>query len=81
MNPLIELYNTDINWEFLKMEMVQWKRVSLLTNVARDMTSMKYLHQNLADNSAHRVMWPNLVSFLKLYPLPCTSCSAERGFS
>ena len=27
-------------------------------------------------------MWPNLVLFLKLYLLlPCTSCSAERGFS
>ena len=30
----------------------------------------------------HRLMLPNLVSFLKLYlPLPCPSCSAERGFS
>ena len=64
------------------MEMVQWKRVSLLTNVAIDTTNMKYLHKYLAENSANRVMWPNLVSFLKLYLfLPCTSCSAERGFS
>ena len=64
MNSLMELYTTDINWEFLKVEMIQWKRVILLSNVAKDTTSLKYLHQYLAENSDHRVMWPNLVSFL-----------------
>ena len=64
------------------MGMIQWKRVILLSNVAKDTTSLKYLHHYLAENSDHRVTWPNLVSFLKLYLLlPCTSCSAERGFS
>ena len=67
MNSLIELYTTDINWEFLKMEIIQWKRVILLSNVAKDTTSLKYLHQYLAENSDHRVMLPNLESFLKLF--------------
>ena len=69
MNSLMELYTTDINWEFLKMEMIQWKRVILISNVAKDTTSLKYIHQYLAENSDHREMWPNLVSFLKLYLL------------
>ena len=64
LNSLMELYTTDINWKFLKMEMIQRKRVILLSNVAKDTTSLKYLHQYLAENSDYRVMWPNLVSLL-----------------
>ena len=81
MNSLMELYSTNINWKFWKMEMIQWKRVILLYNVAKYTTSLKYLHQYIAENSDHRVMWPNLVLFLKLYLLlSCTSCYSERGF-
>ena len=28
MNSLINLYTTDLNWKFLKLEMIQWDRVS-----------------------------------------------------
>ena len=44
MNSLMELYTTDINLEFLKMEIIQWKRLIPLSNVDQDTTSLKYLH-------------------------------------
>ena len=81
-SSLMELYTSDLNWKFLKIEMIQWNRVGHISNPTKHTTNLKYLHKYLSENSDHRLMWPNLVSFLKLYLLlPCTSCSAERGFS
>ena len=80
MNSLIELYTTDIN--LLKLEMIQWNRLCKISNPTKHTTDLKYLHKHLSEKSDHRLIWPNLVLLLKLYPLlPCTSRSAECGFS
>ena len=82
MNTLIELYTTDINWKMFKLETIQWNRLCKISNPTKHTTDLKYLHKYLCEESDHRLMWPNLVLFLKLYLLlSCTSCSTERGFS
>ena len=53
------------------MEMVQWKRVSLLTNVARDTTSMKYLTREFNASCDVDQFIPEALPFPTLYVMFC----------